>query len=148
MKDFILNKSGVGLEITVPNACPHQAKSRGASCKNEIGIIELLKTMKLFTSKYEKCLWLWTLAVLLAIYSTLGIVQPVGSFLREKGLLSALFIFGLLLVIATLIILGLKKPVKFELSKGEEITRVPVYSIVNNQIKWRQSRCWRLVVVE
>lgn len=40
-----------------------------------------------FSSDRERRLWLWTLAVLVAIYSTLGPVQELTATLRERNLL-------------------------------------------------------------
>ena len=41
----------------------------------------------LFTSDRERRLWLWTLAVVVAIYSTLGPAVMLSAFLRERNLL-------------------------------------------------------------
>lgn len=43
--------------------------------------------MSLFTSSLERRLWHWTLAVVAAIYSTLGLARPLAGVLRERGLL-------------------------------------------------------------
>ena len=43
--------------------------------------------MDLFTSDRERRLWLWTLAVLVAIYSTLGLARALVEGLRELKLL-------------------------------------------------------------
>ncbi len=58
--------------------------------------------MKLFTSNKERLLWLWVLAVTLAIYITASISQPLAGFLRERGLLEISFILGMVLVIAAI----------------------------------------------
>ena len=57
--------------------------------------------MTLFSSKRERRLWLWTLAVVVAIYATLGLTGKVAGALREFGLLDAsilglfiMFLFG------------------------------------------------------
>jgi len=56
--------------------------------------------MALFTSKRERRLWLWTLAVLLAIYSTLGPARVLVDALRERNLLRVSFgvLVGLVVV--------------------------------------------------
>jgi predicted tellurium resistance membrane protein TerC len=54
--------------------------------------------MSLFTSDRERRLWLWTLAVMVAIYSTLALAGTLAGFLRERNLLEVLFVFGLLLM--------------------------------------------------
>ena len=64
--------------------------------------------MKLFRSKRERRLWIWTLAVVVAIYSTLGMTRALASFLRDNGLLELAFILGMILVGATILIQGLK----------------------------------------
>ena len=71
--------------------------------------------MALFSSKRERRLWLWTLAVVVAIYSTLGLAQSLVGALREHGLYYValdvtlvLFVLGMILVLATVITQGLK----------------------------------------
>jgi hypothetical protein len=64
--------------------------------------------MSLFTSDRERRLWLWTLAVVVAIYSTLGLARMLAGALREQGLLVDFFVLGLLLVGATILTQGLK----------------------------------------
>ena len=71
--------------------------------------------MALFSSKRERRLWLWTLAVVVAIYSTLGLAQSLVGALREHGLYYValdvtlvLFVLGMILVMATVITQGLK----------------------------------------
>ena len=57
--------------------------------------------MSLFASARERRLWLWTLAVVVAIYTTLGLTGTLAGALREYGLLDAsilglfiMFLFG------------------------------------------------------
>ena len=64
--------------------------------------------MKFFTSDRERRLWLLTLAVVVAIYSTLGLVGPLAKALRNSDLLGVFFGIGMLLVIATIVSIGLK----------------------------------------
>ena len=69
--------------------------------------------MALFASDRERRLWLWTLAVVVAIYSTLGLARTLAGALREAGLLegTTLVFFGffaLFLVGATVVTQGLK----------------------------------------
>ena len=47
--------------------------------------------MALFSSARERRLWLWTLAVVMAIYSALGLARTLAGALREHGLLGASF---------------------------------------------------------
>ena len=65
--------------------------------------------MVLFTSQREKKLWLWTLAVVGAIYGTLGLVQPLAGLLRDRGILSAAFWLCITLVALTILVHGLKR---------------------------------------
>ena len=68
--------------------------------------------MTLFSSARERRLWLWTLAVVVAIYSTLGLAATLAEVLREHGLLQpasvVLFLLGMLLVGATIFTQGVK----------------------------------------
>lgn len=62
-----------------------------------------------FASDRERRLWAWTAAVVVAIYSTLGLARTLAGILREEGLLVAAFGFGMVLVGGTVIVLGLKR---------------------------------------
>jgi hypothetical protein len=65
--------------------------------------------MSLFTSDRERRLWLWTLAVMVAIYSTLGPAPGLANALRERNLLAVSFTLVLLLVVLVIITLWVKK---------------------------------------
>lgn len=65
--------------------------------------------MRLFTSDRERRLWLWTLAVVVAIYSTLGLAGTLAATLRQEGLLGATFFLAFLLVLAAIVGSGLKR---------------------------------------
>ena len=67
-----------------------------------------MNSLPFFTSRRERRLWLWTLLVVAAIYSTLGVVRPLAGILREQGLLGGLFMLGMLLVGAAILTQGLK----------------------------------------
>ena len=62
-----------------------------------------------FASRRERRLWAWTLVVVVAIYSTLGLARTVAGILREEGLLVAAFASGMVLVGATVLVLGLRR---------------------------------------
>lgn len=64
--------------------------------------------MNLFTSDRERRLWLWVLAVVGAIYSTLGLARTLAGVLRDRDLLDASFVLGMLLVGAAIVALALK----------------------------------------
>jgi VanZ family protein len=65
--------------------------------------------MSPFTSDRERRLWLWALAVVVAIYSTLGLAGTLAAELRERDLLEASFVLGLLLVVAAIAGSALKR---------------------------------------
>jgi hypothetical protein len=65
--------------------------------------------MSLFTSDRERRLWLWTLAVVVAIYSTLGLARTLAVALGDSDLVGVgLFLLGCLLVMASVVTQGLK----------------------------------------
>ena len=67
--------------------------------------------MTLFSSRRERRLWLWVLAVMVAIYATLGLAQTLAETLRERGLLDisiGLFLLCMFLVGATILTQALK----------------------------------------
>jgi len=61
-----------------------------------------------FTSSRERRLWGWTLAVVVAIYSTLGLARTLAAALGDTGLGVGAFITGCLMVLATVVTQGLK----------------------------------------
>ena len=63
----------------------------------------------MFTSDRERRLWTWTLVVVVAIYSTLGLARTLAGTLREEGLLVVAFVLGMVLVAATAAALGLRR---------------------------------------
>lgn len=64
--------------------------------------------MSFFSTRRERRLWLWTLAVVVAIYSTLGLARKLSDLLGDTGLGAGFFILGCLLVVATVVTQGLK----------------------------------------
>lgn len=64
--------------------------------------------MSLFTSTRERRLWVWTLIIIAAIYSTLGLTRTVAGALRDRGALNTAFVFGMILVGTTIVTLALK----------------------------------------
>ena len=71
-------------------------------------MIGIITSMSLFTSRREKWLWIWILAVVFAIYSTLGFAGTLAESLRNRGLLDAFFVFSALLVLVIILIQGLR----------------------------------------
>ncbi len=62
----------------------------------------------LFTSERERRLWAWTLAVVVAIYSTLGLARTLFDRLGHLNLGVGLFLVCCLLVVATAVTLGVR----------------------------------------
>ena len=65
--------------------------------------------MSLFTSDRERRLWLWTLVVVVGIYSTLGLARTLAGILREEGLLTNAFWLSMLLMASAIVVQGLKR---------------------------------------
>jgi hypothetical protein len=65
--------------------------------------------MSPFTSDRERRLWFYGLAVVVAIYSTLGLAGTLAAVLRERNLLDASFAAGFLLVAAAIVGSALKR---------------------------------------
>lgn len=64
--------------------------------------------MPLYRSNRERRLWLWAVAVVVAIYSTLGLAQTLAGILEEHELLDLAFFIGFFLVLATIATMALK----------------------------------------
>ena len=64
--------------------------------------------MSLFSSDRERRLGVWTLAIVAAIYATLGLARTLAGFLRDQGLQLGAFVVGMVLVGATVVAIGLK----------------------------------------
>ena len=65
--------------------------------------------VSLFTSNRERRLWFCALAVVVAIYSTLGLAGTLAEVLRENNLMRALFFFLMFLTVAAIVGSGLKR---------------------------------------
>lgn len=65
--------------------------------------------MTLFTSKRERRLWILTLVVVATIYSTLGLARTLAGELRDRNMLDNAFVIGFFLLIAAVVIQGLRK---------------------------------------
>ncbi|MDN5202736.1 VanZ family protein [Fulvivirgaceae bacterium BMA10] len=72
--------------------------------------------MPLFTSSQEKRLWLYALAVLIAIFSTLALGRPLQEMLRDQNTQAVFFLIAMILIGTTITVHGLKaRPSKTEL---------------------------------
>ncbi|MDE0120826.1 MAG: VanZ family protein [bacterium] len=72
--------------------------------------------MALFVSRRERRLWSWTLAIVVAIFSTLGLAGALAEQLAETGLTTVGFAAAMLLVGITVVIQGLRtKPTGAEI---------------------------------
>ncbi len=65
--------------------------------------------MSLFTSDRERRFWLWLLAVMVAIYSTLGPARVLADALRERGVLELAFVLVVLVVVGGLAVSWVKR---------------------------------------
>lgn len=85
--------------------------------------------MPLFYSRRERRLWVYALATVAAVYSTLGLAATLAEEMRDRGLIDAAFVFGFLLVLATILSLGLSwRPSGIEL--GAALGVAAVYILV------------------
>ena len=62
-----------------------------------------------FSSRRERRLWLWTGAVVAAIYATLGLARTMADVVGNEDMLGATFGLGFLLVLLTIAWFGLTK---------------------------------------
>ncbi|MDE2805336.1 MAG: VanZ family protein [Gemmatimonadota bacterium] len=63
----------------------------------------------LFTSRRERRLWFWALAVVVAIYSTLGLAGSLAEMLRERNLLPPALLVLMFVTVAAIVGSGLKR---------------------------------------
>lgn len=63
----------------------------------------------LFTSRRERRLWFWALAVVVAIYSTLGLAGSLAEVLRERNLLPPALLLLMFVTVAAIVGSGLKR---------------------------------------
>ena len=87
--------------------------------------------LPLFTSRRERRLWFCALAVVVAIYSTLGLAGTLAEVLREGDLLQASMLLILFLLVATIVGSGLKRrPGRREIWVAFGITAVYALALV------------------
>ena len=81
--------------------------------------------MPFFSSARERRLWSWTLVVVVAIYSTLGLASTLVGRLVSSGLFSQTFIAAFLLIGVAILTQGLKvRPGGFEIGVGFGVAAV------------------------
>ena len=78
-----------------------------------------VRPLSLFTSARERRLWAWTLAVVVAIYSTLGLARTLFDMLGHLNLGEGLFLVCCLLVVATAVTLGVRGETPRSTESGE-----------------------------
>ena len=72
-----------------------------------------------FRSSRERRLWMWTAAIVLAIFVSLGLARTLAATLRAQGLLSVTFVICFAMVITTAVVLGLRRrPRGLEIAVG------------------------------
>lgn len=87
--------------------------------------------MTFFKSARERKLWFGALAVLVAIYSTVGLARTLAGVMRDRGILSDSIWIGIFLVAATVIAHGLKlRPGKIELAAWLGIAAVYIFILI------------------
>ncbi|MXX54766.1 MAG: VanZ family protein [Gemmatimonadetes bacterium] len=84
-----------------------------------------------FTSRRERRLWLCALAVVVAIYSTLGLAGSLAEMLREHNLLPAAVLVLMLATVAAIVGSGLKgRPGRREIWVALGVTAVYAMAVV------------------
>lgn len=82
-----------------------------------------------FTSAREQRLWLWALAAVVAIYSTLGLARTLADELVERQLIDTAFFWAFLAILAAIVLVGLRvRPSGAEL--GVWVGVAAVYALV------------------
>lgn len=79
----------------------------------------------LFSSDRERRLWRWTIAVVVAIYSTLGLASTLVGILVERGVFQNAFVTAFLMMVVAVMTQGLKvRPRGVELGVGIGVAAV------------------------
>ncbi len=83
--------------------------------------------MPFFSSDRERRIWIWTLIVVVGIYSTLGLASTLAGWLDNQTLIAVAFLGCMLLVLLTILTQGLKaRPSGVEVGVGLGIASVYV----------------------
>ena len=82
-----------------------------------------------FTSDRERRLWLWSLAVVVAIFSTLGLTRTLAGAVRDRGLIDDLFFWAFVATVVAIVAIAVAtRPGMAEIGVG--IGTVAVYLMV------------------
>lgn len=91
----------------------------------------MTRSTPVFTSRRERRLWLFALAVVVAIYSTLGLAGSLAETLREHSLLPAAVLVLMLATVAAIVGSGLKRrPGRREVWVALGVTAVYAMAVV------------------
>ena len=91
----------------------------------------MTRSSPVFTSRRERRLWLCALAVVVAIYSTLGLAGSLAEVLREHNLLPAAVLVLMLATVAAIVASGLKRrPGRREIWVALGVTAVYAMAVV------------------
>lgn len=89
--------------------CSEPERLDGSGLRGGQSVPAIVTSMSCFTSDRERRLWFWALAVVVAIYSTVGLAGKLAEVLRDRGLLDASFALAFLLVIGAIAGSALKR---------------------------------------
>ena len=72
-----------------------------------------------FSSRRERALWACAIAVIVAIYATLGLARSLSGSLGDRGLPEFVFAVGMLLVLVAIVGYGIRaRPGRYEIAVG------------------------------
>ncbi len=104
--------------------------------------------MPVFRSPRERRLWLWALAAVVAIYSTIGLAPTVASELAEQSLLAPLFGLGVLFVAATVVTRGLSvRPGGADIAIALGITAAVLLAVTRSALQEERTHLIEYAVV-
>jgi hypothetical protein len=81
---------------------------KGEKESGGVGSGQSNQPIPVFSSARERRLWIWTLVVIAAIYSTLGLAATLEEVLRNKDLFGGAFFFGFLIIGIAVLVQGLR----------------------------------------
>lgn len=81
------------------------------------------------STERKRCLWICTLIVVLAVFSTLGLASTLAATLGDRGFGVSLFFAGCFLILANIVVHGLK-PVRSATEIGVALGIMAAYLLV------------------